>query len=363
MTKKEQPAKSLDAFADERAQVKFSEHEDLTRQLRAAKASAREQAEQVRDLTTKLGLFERMDTIRPDPPTWLVPKTPAGAHPAIPTLLVTDVHWDEVVRPEQIDGINAYNRRIAEARLQRGFEGAITTCRDRFKGYSYEGFVVALGGDVLSGLIHEELRETNEAAIMESVLGVLDPLEAGLRLLAKEFGHVDVEAVVGNHGRRTQKPVFKNRAQDNFDWLVYKIIERDFRGSKNIAVRVSDAMDAQYALYSTRYLLTHGDQFKGGSGISAALAPLMLGSHRKTKRQAAAGKPYDIMVMGHLHQKLSLEDKGLIVGPCPKGFDEYAYGNNFDPSPPAFALWLTTPTGVTTGVQSILVQDRAAENW
>lgn len=363
MTKAKETTKSLDAFAEERAQVRFSEHEALTREVRAAKAAAREAEEQVRELKKKLVLFEAMDTIRPEPPTWLVPKTHAGANPAIPTLLVTDVHWDEVVRPEQIDGINAYNRRIAAARLQRGFEGAIVTCRDRFKGYAYEGFLLAFGGDELSGLIHEELRETNEGAIMESVLSLVEPLEAGIRLLAKEFGRVAIEGVVGNHGRNTKKPRFKNRAQDNFDWLVYKIIERDFRGVKNVTVRVSDAMDAQYTLFSTRYLLTHGDQFRGGSGISAALAPLMLGTHRKTRRQAAAGRPYDLMVMGHFHQKLALESKGLIVGGTPKGFDEHSYGNNYEPEPPQMAMWLTTPAGVTTGVQSILVMDRADETW
>lgn len=355
--------RDLETFADQRATARYTENQEIARDNRALRAANKEKDDQIADLRKKLALFESLESQRLDPPTWLVPTTPASGAPAIPTMLLTDIHWDETVFPEQIDGINKYNRAIAAQRLQRAFEGAIVTCRDRFKGYKYEGFMLAGGGDWLSGLIHEELRETNEGPIMESVLTVVEPVEAGIHLLHKEFGRVHFEGVVGNHGRRTVKPVFKNRAQDNFDWLVYKIIQRDFRGVKGVTINVSDAMDAQYPLYSTRYLLTHGDQFRGGSGISAALAPLMLGSHRKTRRQAAAGKPYDIMVMGHIHQKYDLAAKGIIVGPTSKGYDEHAYGNNYEPEPAQVALWLTTPQGVTTGVQSIVVQDRQAEGW
>lgn len=363
MTKPQEPPKSLDAFADERAQARHTENQELARSARALRAANAEMAARVSDLTKKLALFERLDRERLDPPTWLTPRTSTTRHPAIASMMLSDTHWDEVVRPEQIDHVNAYNRKIAEQRLQRAFEGAVTMARDRLKGFSYEGFCLLMGGDMLSGLIHEELRETNEAPIMESVLTLVEPLEAGIHLLRKEFGRVDVEAVVGNHGRRTMKPVAKNRAQDNFDWLVYKIIERDFRKVPGVTVRVSDAADAQFSVYSTRYLLTHGDQFKGGSGISAALSPLMLGAARKTRRQITAGRPYDVMCAGHWHQHMSLPSKGLLMGGTLKGQDEYGYVSNFEIEPPSQAFWLTTPEHGVVFPDRIYVQDRKAEGW
>ena len=71
----------------------------------------------------------------------------------------------------------------------------------------------------------------------------------------------------------------------------------------------------------TRILLTHGDQFRGGSGIAGLLSPLLLGDHRKRKRQTAMNHPYDWMIYGHWHS-LVLGVRGLIGNGSLKGYDE-----------------------------------------
>lgn len=355
--------KPLDQYADERARARYAENADLARTARALRATSEEQAKQLRDLRQRLGLYERLDAARLEPPAWLAPVTKAKDHVGIPSLLLTDVHWDEVIHPEQVGHLNAYNRAIAEQRVKRAFTNAVVLARDYLSGVHYDGFQLFLGGDLLSGVIHEELRETNEAQVMESVLSALEPLEAGITLLAEQFKRVHVAAVVGNHGRNTRKPRAKHRAQDNFDWLIYKLIERDFRSNARVTVQVADAADTQVALYRTRYLLTHGDQFSGGSGIAGLLSPLMLGSHRKSRRQAAAGAPYDIMVMGHWHQSIMFPAKGLIVGGSVVGYSEYSYVNNLEPEPPQCAFWVTTPEHGVTFSAPVFVADRAKEGW
>jgi predicted phosphodiesterase len=182
-------------------------------------------------------------------------------------------------------------------------------------------------------------------------------------MLADEFGKVHVAAVPGNHGRMTRKPIAKKRAADNLDWLLYSLLLRSLRGDGRVTWTVPKAADAHVNVYNMRFLLTHGDQFRGGSGISGALAPLMLGSHRKTRRQSAAGKPYDVMVMGHWHQNISLPSRGLLVGGCLKGYDEYAYVSNFEPEPPQQSLWITTPEHGITFQAPVFVGDREAEGW
>jgi hypothetical protein len=55
---------------------------------------------------------------------------------------------------------------------------------------------------------------------------------------------------------------------------------------------------------------------------------------------------YDTMLLGHWHQLIHLER--LIVNGSLKGYDEYAYANNFGFEPPRQALWLTHPEhGIT----------------
>lgn len=363
-TKQRKGKKGLAEYAEEQARARFVENQEIARANRVLRTEVAEQARELAELRDKLELYERVGDSKPVPPAWLTPERKAKKHQGTPCLLVTDVHWGEVVKPEQVDGVNCYHPRIAGLRLERVFTGAVRIARDYLAGLSYDGVQLFLGGDMISGAIHEELRETNQGTVAQSILAVAEAVIAGVGVLEDYFGRVNITAVVGNHGRTTRKPRAKERAQDNYDWLVYKLIERECGPRKGITVQVSDAADAHVQVYRTRYLLTHGDQFRGGSGISAALAPLLLGAHRKTRRQAAVGKPYDVMLMGHFHTSLMLPGKGIIVGGTTMGYDEYAYVSNLEPEPPQSAFWVTTPQhGVTFTAPVFASAGREAEGW
>ena len=297
------------------------------------------------------------------PPKWMQTKRERGKHHATPTLLLTDTHFDEIVRPEEVDWLNAYNREIAERRLRVCIERTIELAREYFTGLTYDGFLLMMGGDIFSGTIHQELRETNETPILASVAHWEDLLAAAIERLATEFGKLHIACTYGNHGRQSRKPIAKNRAWDNYEWLLYTHLAKHFSGSKAITFQIPDAADCHVTTYGVRYDLNHGDQFRGGSGIAGALSPLMLGAARKSRRAVSANTPYDLMAMGHWHQHLWLPSKGLIVGGAMKGYDEYAYLGNFDYEPANQAMWLATPEhGVTFPVQ-VFVQDREAEGW
>lgn len=362
MSKRKAFTKDLDEYKAEQDEAKFREHGELTATLRTVRAAHADEKERADNLERDLGLYRALDNAKARPPEWTTPKAPSRGHHAIPTLAVADTHRGEKIAPAQVEGLNCYNLEIADARIKRAFEGAVTICRDYLKGVAYDGFVLALPGDMVAGDIQQG-RETNVATIAESIMGLVEPMEAGINLLVDEFGKVHVVAVPGNHARNTQKPIAKNRAQDNWDTLAYRIIERDYRDNPAVTVQVGEAADAPFTIYGTRYVLTHGDQFHGGSGISGALAPLLLGAHRKTRRAAASGRPYDSLVMGHFHQSIWYPSKGLIVSGCIVGYNEFAYVSNFEPEPPQAALWLTTPERGITVNAPVYVQDKAAEGW
>jgi hypothetical protein len=565
-------------------------------------------------LLQQVSLIERVSTTAVERPEWATPsRKKSEDHRATLCLLVTDTHFDENVDPDEVDGINCYTREIAEQRLQRCFERALRLARQYLGGVKYDGVELMLGGDIFSGNIHEELKTTNADTLFGSLLHWIGPMVAGVGVLADEFKHVHVSGVPGNHGRMTRKPVAKQRAADNLDWLLYNLMAREMKSDARVTWNISKAADAHIQIYTMKYLLTHGDQFRGGSGISGALclgpdtrvlgtdlryrsisslsigdqlvgfdehggpttrrrfrpttvesldritrpsielmtstgtvlaseehmwltrpvwggvgaslkwkatrdlglgdliltlgqtwtpdesweagwlagmydgegyvsggrlgvaqsfthnpdlvvriknaltargyawseakgkkgcsqfrhgndhekrmladlrllgtlrparmiaqsasiwtntacnaanvaeviglrrvgpqevitigtssrtliaegllshnSPLMLGTHRKNQRQSAAGKPYDVMVMGHWHQNISLPSRGLLVGGCLKGYDEYSYISNFPPEPPQQALWITTPEHGITFQAPVFVQVRKAEGW
>lgn len=266
-----------------------------------------------------------------EPPKWLNDTSKKKGINGIPLLFISDVHFDEVVNPAEINGANEYNRAIAVRRLERVFKKAIWLCHNQFAAPKYDGIVCALGGDMVSGNIHEELAETNEHRILKTCLDLASYLVAGLRSLADAFGEVYVPCVTGNHGRIKKQWQCKNRSEDNFDWLIYQMVARELAGDKRIKVHAPVSPDVQFDIHGLRFLLTHGDQFKGGAGIAGIFSPLMLGAHRKQKRQNSLNKPFDIMMMGHWHQLI--QTQSLIVNGSVKGYDEYAFQNNFPPEP------------------------------
>ena len=355
---------TLDEFADKQEEARFAEHQELSRGLRAARGSAREAHRELDMIRERLGLYERLDPANIAPPKWLSAPPPKRGKAAIPTMLLTDVHWGEIVKPPEVGGVNKYNVAIATARVREAFVGAIKLCKHYLSGVRYEGFNLLLGGDMLSGIIHEELRETNEETVFDSILSIVDVLVAGVVLLAEEFPQVHIAGVVGNHSRLTRKPRAKHRAHESLDWLVYQLLARGLEERKkceNVTVQIAEAADGFLEIYKTRYCLTHGDQFRGGSGISGAMAPLLLGVHRKRRREADTGRPFDVMVMGHFHYSYFLQD--LIVGGSVVGYNEYAYVSNLPFESPRAALWLNTPEHGITVYSPVFVQKRDKEGW
>lgn len=328
--------------------------------IRTLKEQAKQREEELAALRRQLDFTTAIDQAKLRPPRWLAPaRKPKGT--GIVCVTLTDTHFDEVVRPEEMFDYNAYDRGIAEKRLRRWSEKTVTLGRDHISGMEYDGITIFVGGDIFSGTIHDELTETNADTLYGSIVHWLEHVQAALIAIADHYQKVHVAVTVGNHGRRTKKPRAKLRVRDNIEWLFWRVMERELRADKRFTWSIPEAMDTFVTVYSTRYQLTHGDQFRGGSGISGVLTPLMLGSHRKTRKAIAMGSPYEVLVLGHFHQLLFLP--GIVVGGCLKGYDEYASSINVVPEPPTQAWWVTDPKHGMSIRAPLHVGDRAAEGW
>ena len=201
----------------EQVELGAAERQEITRsegiRRRNRILSAQHAADQalLEDQAKRLAVYETLDSITLDVPAF-TPRPAEGEHHATVCAVLTDTHYGEVVDPREIHGVNAYNPKIAEKRTERFFQAVVSLAKDYHRGITYDGACLFLGGDMLSGDIHDELTETNAETTQESILHFLDPVERGIKLLADEFGRVDVPCVVGNHPRRTRKPRAKRRA-------------------------------------------------------------------------------------------------------------------------------------------------------
>jgi hypothetical protein len=250
--------------------------------------------------------------------------------------------------------VNEYSVEIAKDRARTFITVAIELLRKHIQGGKYPGVVLILGGDMLSGDIHEELSETNEMPTMPALIELVGVLSWCIRTLADEFGAVFVPCVTGNHGRTSRKPRAKRRNHTNFDWLLYQMLAKVFEADRRVTFLIPEGPDAYYKIFGTRYLLTHGDQFRGGDGMIGALGPIARGDKKKRARNVQTDKSFDVMLLGHWHQYIHMNR--FIVNGTLKGYDEYADANNFDVEPAQQALWITHPQHGITFRMPVYVQ-------
>ncbi len=268
--------------------------------------------------------------------------------PGYPMTIWSDWHWGEVVRRDETGGANAFNRKIAYQRVEGLVNHTIALLSDYGgKNPSYPGIWICLGGDMISGSIHEELRETNWGTVEEQALEVGDAIAGGLLRMAEEYGCVHVPCVVGNHGRKAHRPPNKAKVRENREYGVYKSLQKQFASDPRFHFYVPEETDFYFTVYGHRFLLTHGDSLgvKGGDGIIGALGPITRGTIKVSASERQIGRDFDTIIMGHWHTYIPRSEAvAAIVNGTLKGYDEYArLSLRVRFSKPSQALWLVSP--------------------
>ncbi|OQB38604.1 MAG: hypothetical protein BWY09_01289 [Candidatus Hydrogenedentes bacterium ADurb.Bin179] len=289
-------------------------------------------------------------------PDWIVNPGPSHGTAGVPTLFLSDWHWGETVDPDQVFGLNQFDLEIAHARAQRVVERTIDLLKNHMVSKDYPGLVLALGGDFISGDIHEELTATNDQPVMPVVLDLYGVLIWAIETLQKEFQRVFIPCVSGNHARITRKIQSKNRGFNNFDWLLYNLLEKHFEGNRSITFQITSGEDLQYKVYNHRYRLTHGDQFRGGDGIIGPLGPVTRGDFKKRTWATQVGLEYETLLLGHFHTFVAMDT--IIQNGSLIGYNEFALRGNFKFSRPEQALWMTHPRRGITFRVPVQLEDR-----
>lgn len=300
----------------------------------------------------------------PEAPAWLAKESKASKQRGCPVTIWSDWHYGEVVRKEEVGGVNEFNVTVAKRRIQTLVDKTIELCFHHMGANEadYPGIVVCLGGDMISGDIHQELAETNDRTPYQAVNDLTDLIASALGEIADKFGKVYVPCVVGNHGRGTEKPRAKARVFTSFEWLIYTALERHFINDSRVQFDIPEQTDAHFSVYGHRYLLTHGDSLgvRGGDGIIGSIGPIMRGSLKVSKSEAQIGRDFDTVIMGHWHQTLWLP--GVHVNNCLKGYDEYARLFLRAPySRPSQSLWFSHPTHGITARWEVYLEAAAVE--
>lgn len=244
-------------------------------------------------------------------------KKPSRGATAIVALC--DWHVEETVDPETIDNLNAYDLSIAEARIKRCGEKVLYLLDFARHVAKIEELVVWLGGDLITGYIHEELMEGNSLSPTEACLFVQDMVVSLLSLFANKAGvkRILVPTSYGNHGRTTQRPRIATGYKNSYEWMTYHQIAGAMRAESRVAFQISKGYHNYLSIQGHDVRFHHGDaiHYQGGVGGISIPVNKAIAAWNKSRRVS-------IDLFGHWHQYL--DQWHSVACGCLIGYNAYA---------------------------------------
>lgn len=182
--------------------------------------------------------------------------------------------------------------------------------------------ITVLISEVISGLIHENLRCENNENIIEQFLTVTQYLSDFLTELSKYFNNVEVLVMPGNHSRVTPKKESSLKGE-NIDNLLIPYLSAVLQNISNIHFHKNN-IDESIAMFSVRnntIYAVHGDKDAPNNVVQ-----------NLTMQYGICPK---LIYMGHRH-KNSMEtiyNAKVISAGCWSGVDNYAIDNRYNTRP------------------------------
>lgn len=254
---------------------------------------------------------------------------------AVAIMLASDWHVGERVDPATINGLNEYSPETASRRAANFFCNGLKLIEKERKDVAIDTLVLWLGGDIITGYIHDELEEGNYLSPTEECLLAQDLIEGGLDLLLKEggFRRIVVPCNFGNHGRTTKKKRVSTGYRNSFEWLLYNSIAKHYRSESRVEFQVANGYFNYVEAFRYTLRFHHGDNIGYGGGVGGVTIPLNKYIARANQQRHA-----DHDLIGHFHQ-LTQHNNFTINGSL-IGFNAYAQSFGASPERPQQAFRL-----------------------
>ena len=224
-----------------------------------------------------------------------VPKKVHAKHDATMVVLLSDIHCEEVVRPETVNGLNTFDLDVCEARLAELQERFFTLLEHERQLCRIDRVCVWLGGDLISGMIHPELAEENSLHPLAAIRWIGERLRGFLDAVSENARDVIVATSCGNHGRTTEK-IRTNEADTSYEHHLY-LTMRANETKPNIEWRIGEGHLNYVDLdgFTVRFMHGHAVRYQGGIGGIHVPLNKAISSWDATQRA-------DLTCLGHWHQ-------------------------------------------------------------
>jgi len=190
-------------------------------------------------------------------------------------LICSDWHIEERVDPATINGINSFDLDIAKSRVNKLFSNTVKVSKIMGKDIKIKNLVIGLLGDLISGMIHDELRESNLLSPIDATIMAKSMVSSGIHYLLKETDlKITVVAVSGNHSRVTEKRRISTEKGYSLEYFMYHILASEFKNEKRVKFVVAEGKHCYLDVYGRTIRFHHGDGIRYNGGVGGIYIPL-----------------------------------------------------------------------------------------
>lgn len=217
---------------------------------------------------------------------------------------------------------NVYNTQILKNRLHK----YLNEIRKIQKTHQCKICHVALGGDAISGAIHENLRLQNNENVIEQLKIVITYIGEFIYILQEWFESINIYSVSGNHSRLNPNKEYHLKGEELEEMIPFCL---KIQFAQNDKVSVCDYMackiDSTISAFKTRgnklFYVVHGDHDTPSNVVKNLT--LMSGT-----------KP-DGIIMGHRHNNALSTEHGVKIIQCGSvvGTDDYCVDKRISGEP------------------------------
>lgn len=219
------------------------------------------------------------------------------SHCAIPVVLFSDWHVDEIVEASSVGGLNEYSPEIAKLRADNTARRTVKLIEKEQKAVAINEAIIWLGGDFITGYIHEENLIRTAMGPTEAIVYAASLLGSALRYIADgaKLSKITLPCSLGNHGRTTKR-MFMQGSGTNHEAAMYRFLAKEFEGDSrfNFIHPISDFVYLDVFNETMRFHHGHYVKFLGGeNGLGVPLSKKV----RKWNQSVPAG----MTIIGHYH--------------------------------------------------------------
>jgi predicted phosphodiesterase len=220
----------------------------------------------------------------------------AKPHDATMVVLLSDIHCEERVDPETVNGLNSYDLDVCEQRMAELQERFFVLLEHERQLAKIDRVVVWLGGDLISGHIHPDTAEMAQLAPLSACRFIGGIVRAFIDQVADHAREVVVATNSGNHGRSTEKLRVGTEMDHSFEQHLYLTMAAA-EARKNVRWQIGTGYLNYVDLDGFRVRFHHGHAVKYGGGIGGITIPTnkAIGAWDAIERA-------DLTCFGHWHQ-------------------------------------------------------------